>query len=365
MRNKILLFIICLLIITLTVGCKKTEKSEKSDDIKMQDTSKTESSNDDSDTVSEETTKPIYTIKELSKEMLLQKATNVYSEPSTESTLLGQLSANEKITVTGKVNGINWYQVSYNNNVAYIPCDDLTDIKPDATPPTSSDATPPTSSDTTPPTSSGSTPPTTPTTTPTVTKEVKDLDVASKTDQIILVAVNGTKAKVSMHQKTGDGSWNTLFSSNNCYIGKNGLGKTKEGDKKTPIGVYRFTMGFGVKTNPGTQLKYTVIDSSHYWVDDSNSQYYNKFVSTNAVTKDWSSAEHLIDYPVHYSYALALDYNSACTPGKGSAIFFHCINRTTTSGCIAIPEQYMIEILKNVNGNCAVIIDTEKNIWNY
>lgn len=38
----------------------------------------------------------------------------------------------------------------------------------------------------------------------------------------------------------------------------------------------------------------------------------------------WSSAEHLISYPTAYRYAIALNYNTACTPGAGSAIFLHC-----------------------------------------
>ena len=126
-----------------------------------------------------------------------------------------------------------------------------------------------------------------------------------------------------------------------------------------------FTKAFGINSNPGAKMDYTVVNDSHYWVDDSNSSYYNRFVSTEDVTKDWSSAEHIVDYPIYYNYCLSTDYNISCVPGKGSAIFFHCLNYRPTNGCVSLPEQYMVELLKNVNENTVIIIDTEKNIWNY
>lgn len=199
----------------------------------------------------------------------------------------------------------------------------------------------------------------------TITKKVKDLKIASSADQIILVVANENTATLSMHAKNENGIWETVLSTDHCYIGRNGLGKTQEGDKKTPTGAFRFTKAFGIKENPGTRLEYTKVDDSHYWVDDSNSLYYNRFVSTLEVPKDWSSAEHIINYPTTYNYCLALDYNSACVPGKGSAIFLHCVNYGVTTGCIAIPENDMVEVLRNVNENCVIIMDTEENIWKY
>lgn len=122
---------------------------------------------------------------------------------------------------------------------------------------------------------------------------------------------------------------------------------------------------FDIEVNPGTVMKYTQVDDSYYWVDDSNSVYYNQFVSTNAVKKDWKSAEHIVDYKTAYRYVLALDYNVECISGVGSAIFLHCSSAKPTAGCIAVPERNMIEILKNVQEKCVVIIDSEENLSNY
>ena len=192
---------------------------------------------------------------------------------------------------------------------------------------------------------------------------VSDLDIAQSASQMILVSVSGTTATVTMHTKSS-GTWTQILSTSG-YIGKNGLGKTQEGDGKTPVGVYHFTKAFGVKSNPGTSLSYTKVDSSYYWVDDSDSQYYNQLVSTNSVTKDWDSAEQITAYPTAYAYVLALDYNSSCTPGKGSAIFLHCSTGNATAGCISIPEDDMVTVLKNVTSDCVIVIDSSSNIKNY
>jgi L,D-peptidoglycan transpeptidase YkuD (ErfK/YbiS/YcfS/YnhG family) len=43
------------------------------------------------------------------------------------------------------------------------------------------------------------------------------------------------------------------------FVGKNGLGKTGEGDGKTPIGTLHPLSAFGVKPNPGTKMPSTLM----------------------------------------------------------------------------------------------------------
>ena len=47
--------------------------------------------------------------------------------------------------------------------------------------------------------------------------------------------------------------------------------------------MYRFTMAFGLKANPGTILPYHQIVDGDYYVDDGNSRYYNKLANTKQV----------------------------------------------------------------------------------
>jgi len=158
--------------------------------------------------------------------------------------------------------------------------------------------------------------------------------------------------------------------SKEAVSGMNGITMQKqEGDKKTPAGVYRFTMAFGLKANPGTILPYHQIVDGDYYVDDGNSQYYNKLANTKQVQKDWNSAEDLMAQAPQYNYGLVLDYNPECTPGKGSAIFLHCPkswNNTGTSGCISIPEEDMKQVVCQVDaGTKIVVVQDEADLANY
>lgn len=179
--------------------------------------------------------------------------------------------------------------------------------------------------------------------------------VAQRTNQLIVVKASGSSAIVTMHQRNSKGVWKQIMCTYG-YVGRNGIGKTREGDGKTPSGIFSFGRAFGVQPSPGTKITYTKVNSSHYWVDDSNSRYYNQFVSTKDVKKDWKSAEHLIDYPIEYAYAVHIKYNPQNIPGKGSAIFLHCISGTTTSGCVAIPKKNMIYVLRHLDRNAKIVI---------
>ena len=200
-----------------------------------------------------------------------------------------------------------------------------------------------------------------------MSEETKDfvnyLNVASTTNQLLVVSASGTKAEVSLHNKDGFGNWQQVLVCNG-YVGLAGVGVTSEGMKMTPIGVYDFTFAFGNNSNPGALLSYIQCDDTYYWVDDVNSVYYNKFVTTNEVTPDWKSAEHISEIAV-YSYVLAFNYNASCIPGKGSAIFVHVSNGRPTAGCIAVPAESMLTIIRNVSPGCKILIDKKENIGGY
>lgn len=195
-------------------------------------------------------------------------------------------------------------------------------------------------------------------------EKIGQLEMAKYTDQIIVVAVSDEEERLCFYEQSDE--WQLVLETE-ALIGKNGLGKTKEGDGKTPRGAYLFTTAFGIMDNPGAKMKYLQVDESHYWVDDSDSKYYNQFVSTNEVVQDWKSAEHICEYGESYHYVLATSYNVEQIPGAGSAVFLHCTSETSeaTVGCIAIPEIYMKEIIKRVEPQCVIIIDKVENILMY
>ena len=76
-----------------------------------------------------------------------------------------------------------------------------------------------------------------------------------------------------------------------AYIGKNGFTKDKvEGDMKTPIGEFDLGIVFG-KHDLDIKLPYVKINENHYWVDDVNSEDYDRLIESKE--KPNFSAEHL------------------------------------------------------------------------
>ena len=196
---------------------------------------------------------------------------------------------------------------------------------------------------------------------------LSQLNVAQDAQQLAIVSgTHGTNARFSLHEKDSSGVWHEVIHAP-AYIYKKGWCKTREGDSKTPAGVFTFTEAFGINEDPGCPMGYTQVDDSHYWGGDSNSEKYNQFVSTRDYD-DFSKkdSEHIIDYDLAYKYCLNISYNSDGTPKKGSAIFLHCYTKNKfTGGCVSLPEDIMREVVTRVKSGCVVVMDTAKNIRRY
>lgn len=199
---------------------------------------------------------------------------------------------------------------------------------------------------------------------PEPTDWVQSLRNAEQASQLLVVSATGTQAEVTLHNRDQNGNWYEAIRTNG-FVGRDGGGQTSEYNQNTPAGIYQFSMAFGILPDPGSQIAYTQVDESDYWVDDPESQYYNQFVSTNAVQQDWNSAEHLISTAPAYDYALALNYNAACVPGNGSAIFLHVSTGRSTAGCISVPEDVMISFLQNITPGCTILIADSGDLNNY
>ena len=198
--------------------------------------------------------------------------------------------------------------------------------------------------------------------------DISKFKISSETVQIMLVIADNyttTEADFYFYIKENN-IWKNIIKSN-AYLGLNGLGKLIEGDKKTPVGIYKFNKYFGIKKNPWTKFPYTLITESLYWNSDPNSDKYNLLVDYNEYKNfDTNKSEHLIDYSPGYNYAMNINYNEERIPNKGSGIFLHCFTKNKyTFGCISISENNMIEIYKILNENCCIIIDSKDNMKKY
>lgn len=168
---------------------------------------------------------------------------------------------------------------------------------------------------------------------------------------------NGSDAQAELWVKTDDSKW-TLVEQGPVFVGQNGLGKEKEGDRKTPVGIFTTTMAFGIKPNPGTALPYIQATESVYGCDD-DPRYYNTIIDT-AVVHHECHGEHLIDYVPHYHYGMTTSYNQEQIPGKGSCIFVHCKGPNPyTAGCVALDEDFMVKVLQACDTRLRICIYPE------
>ena len=144
-----------------------------------------------------------------------------------------------------------------------------------------------------------------------------------------------------------------------CSIGKKGSTTyKKEGDKKTPKGIFEIGNLYYRKDRirkPVTSLKCIEIKSSMGWCDDINfPKKYNKLININKKIKH----EKLKRKDHKYNLLIPIKYNfKKPIPGKGSCIFIHLTkNYSPTDGCIALKEKDYLIMLKIIKKNTKIKI---------
>lgn len=133
-------------------------------------------------------------------------------------------------------------------------------------------------------------------------------------------------------------------------VGRSGVAppwEKREGDGRTPSGVFPVRQAFGYPARFQGKVPYRQVGNPDLWVDDVQSPDYNRWV-WRGETKAASFEELLRSDPL-YKYALVLDYNVGPTVRDlGSAIFMH-VERgqgVPTAGCVSLPEQPLVEVMQ-------------------
>ena len=144
-----------------------------------------------------------------------------------------------------------------------------------------------------------------------------------------------------------------------CSIGKKGSTiNKKEGDKKTPKGIFEIENLYFRKDRikkPITSLKCIEIKKNMGWCDDINfPKKYNKLIKAN----DNLRHEKLTRKDHKYNLLVPIKYNFKKTiPGRGSCIFIHLTkNYKPTAGCIALKEKDFLILLKIIRKNSKIKI---------
>ena len=182
----------------------------------------------------------------------------------------------------------------------------------------------------------------------------KKLNQLNSQQMIVVTAdqQHSITGKLSLYTKQ-NGTWKRQLGPIPVVFGNKGLGKTKEGDGKTPLGTYTLGTAFGsTKEAPaGLKVDYRTAGVHDYWVDAPKSPDYNSWVSYEGDPKErWSSFERL-NHPL-YDQAIVINYNTnPVIAGKGSAIFMHIWRGSNkpTEGCIAMSREHLSQILTMID----------------
>ena len=144
-----------------------------------------------------------------------------------------------------------------------------------------------------------------------------------------------------------------------CSIGKKGSTiNKKEGDKKTPKGIFEIENLYFRKDRikkPETLLKCIEIKGRMGWCDDILSpDNYNKLIKINKNLKH----EKLKRNDNKYDLLIPIKYNfKKPIIGKGSCIFIHLTkDYKATAGCIALKKKDFLIMLKLIKKNSKIKI---------
>lgn len=123
----------------------------------------------------------------------------------------------------------------------------------------------------------------------------------------------------------------------------------KEGDGKSPAGMFPLTYAFGTADKANSKLKYLKLAEDTECVDDLNSFHYNKIVNRVQVgIFDWKSSEKMATMTPEYDLGVFVAHNSfPVVKGNGSCIFLHVWKdaNTPTSGCTAMDKADLERIV--------------------
>jgi len=186
--------------------------------------------------------------------------------------------------------------------------------------------------------------------------------------QLVLVVTPGWDANQGRLAafELRDGAWQTVRGPVPVAIGRSGSAwgiglhpaqsgvQKREGDGRSPAGVFRIGQAFGYAPSLATALHYSGMGESDYCIDVSGSPHYNRIVdaaivgahavagSTEPMRRDLHA-----NGDVRYKLGFVIEHNAEGAAQGGSCIFAH-LWRTpgeATAGCTAMTEPVMRELL--------------------
>lgn len=187
--------------------------------------------------------------------------------------------------------------------------------------------------------------------------------------QLVVVTSNGWNSSVGLLRYFArEGKrWQQIGSPTPVTLGRNGVAwgiglhpdqaagpRKREGDGRSPAGVFRIGPAFGYDATARTGLQYLAMQSSHYCVDVSGSPLYNRIVDAREVGEQAvaGSTEPMrrdihVQGDQRYRLGFVIEHNAAGQAMGGSCIFAHLWKSPggATAGCTAMDPASMDRLL--------------------
>ncbi|MGA3160418.1 MAG: L,D-transpeptidase family protein [Terracidiphilus sp.] len=205
--------------------------------------------------------------------------------------------------------------------------------------------------------------------------EGREPDALRASTQILIVTTqdwNGADGRLQVYERPRVGKrWKAAGDAIPVVVGKNGLGWgagvatdaarreaadpiKKEGDGKSPAGVFRLStvFGYAAQEPAAWKMPYLNLSPSVECVDDASSKFYNRVLERATVAPDWSSSEQMLRPDGEYRWGVVVEHNAEpVTPGVGSCIFLHIWlgPGVGTTGCTAMAQEQLEALLARLD----------------
>ena len=180
---------------------------------------------------------------------------------------------------------------------------------------------------------------------------------------VVVVSPNEKRVKAQLYRFEKQGKrWKPVGESHAVNLGIKGLAwgkglhspkpglQKKEGDQKSPAGIFRFGEAFGYAPADSVALKipYRPITATQICVEDPASRYYNQVVDAEEVAQDWEARESMLRSDEQYKWGIFVKQNLPPESDAGSCIFFHLWRKpgSGTLGCTAMPEDRLLDLMQ-------------------
>lgn len=160
-----------------------------------------------------------------------------------------------------------------------------------------------------------------------------------------------------LRRESGE-AWSVVRGPLRASVGARGVapaGLKREGDRRTPSGVFTLTEALGREPNPDSGLPYRLATDDDAWDERPDSPTYNQWVRGKAAH---GITGRLADDPL-LRLCVVVDYNRfPVVPGMGSAIFVHEADPdgAGTFGCIGFRRDELEWLISTLDPRRAPVI---------